>query len=130
MCLPKLTFKTSGVKNLFLYTIMVLLIYPAIQTPAEFLLHLKCLLHKLQGLELLLTRCRRTPCFTAIRPQQLTTSFMHDRNDYGCERYWYWYRYWYPILTLLLASLETKSNKSILSVCVLKLRHEFLVKGS
>ena len=32
-----------------------LLIYPAIQTPAEFLLHLKCLLHKLQGLELLLT---------------------------------------------------------------------------
>ncbi|CAH3184465.1 unnamed protein product, partial [Porites lobata] len=38
-----------------------LLIYPAIQTPAEFLLHLKCLLHKLQGLELLRTRCRRTP---------------------------------------------------------------------
>ncbi|CAH3112681.1 unnamed protein product, partial [Porites lobata] len=69
----------------------------AIQTPAEFLLHLKCLLHKLQGLELLLTRCPRTPCFTGIRLQQLTTSFTHDGNDYGCGRYWYWYRYWYPI---------------------------------
>ncbi|KAK2548327.1 hypothetical protein P5673_031479 [Acropora cervicornis] len=29
----------------------------AIQMPAEFLLHLKCLLHKLQGLELPRTRC-------------------------------------------------------------------------
>jgi len=52
--------------------------YPVIQTPAEFLLYLKCLLHKLQGLELLLTRCRRTPCFTGISPQNLTTSFMHE----------------------------------------------------
>ena len=94
--------KTRGVKNLFLYTIMVLLMYPAIQSPAEILLHLKCLLHKLQGLELLLTRCRRTPCFTVICPQQLTTSFMHDGKDYGCGRYWYWYQYWNPILTLLL----------------------------
>ena len=85
---------------------MVLLIYPAIQTPAEFLLHLKCLLRKLQGLELLLTRCRRTPCSTGIRPQQLTTSFMHDGNNYGCGRYWYWYRYWYPILTSLMCRLQ------------------------
>ena len=27
---------------------------------------------------------------------------MHDENDYSCGRYWYWYRYWYPILTSLL----------------------------
>ena len=78
---------------------MLLLFYPAIQSLAEFLLHLKCFLHKLQGLELLLTRCRRTPCFTGIRPQQLITSFMHDGNDYGGGRYWYSYRYWYPIVT-------------------------------
>ena len=83
---------------------MVLLIYPAIQTPAEFLLH------KLQGLELLLTRCRRTPCFTGIRPQQLTTLFMHDGNDYGCGRYWYWYQYWYPILTSLMSDHRTGSD--------------------
>ena len=83
---------------------MVLLIYPAIQTPAEFLLH------KLQGLELLLTRCRRTPCFTGIRPQQLTTLFMHDGNDYGCGRYWYWYQYWYPILTSLMSGHRTGSD--------------------
>ena len=29
---------------------------------------------------------------------------MHDGNDYGCGRYWYWYQYWYPILTSLMAS--------------------------
>ena len=33
-------------------------------------------------------------------------------------------------LDWILSSLETKSSKSILSVCVLKLRHQFLVKGS
>ena len=83
---------------------MVLLIYPAIQTPAEFLLH------KLQGLELLLMRCRRTPCFTGIRPQQLTTLFMNDGNDYGCGRYWYCYWYWYPILTSLMSGHRTGSD--------------------
>ena len=72
-------------------------------------LFLKCRLHKLQGLELLLTRCRRTPCFTGIRPQHLITSFMHDGNDYGCVRYWYWYRYWCPILTSLLFTERLKT---------------------
>ena len=91
-------------KHLVLKIFVVLLIYPAIQTPAEFLLH------KLQGLELLLTRCRRTPCFTGICPQQLTTLFMHDGNDYGCGRYWYWYRYWYPILTSLMSGHRTGSD--------------------
>ena len=88
--------------NAVLFKNTAFMIYSAIQTPAEFLLHLKCLLHKLQGLELLLKRCRRTPCLTGIRPQQLNTPFMHDGNDYRCGRYWYWYRHWYPILTSLL----------------------------
>ena len=33
---------------------------------------------------------------------------MHDGNDYGCGRYWYWYRCWYPILTSLLSAVERR----------------------